>query len=231
MPNPLSDNDAAAKFLDFYGSAAMEKQVVNRLYTQGVRRHNMARQQAEATAVPSKPAVRRTPQQINAFVKRAADGEQALRQRRAIEREQQRRLEINPRAPFVKACFETKEEEEKHLAHMYDHQKKRFGFGERSEAIYGEPDEKKVLEQQWRVAMGSPPRADGKALLVHGAPSCPTQRPHLRSTSALVGDDRENYYAQLAEPIRKWSKVPTECGVNTFSVYTKFRGKKEAHHQ
>ncbi|CCW65018.1 unnamed protein product [Phytomonas sp. EM1] len=222
MPNPYLNNDKAARFVDYYASADMLKESVNRLYYGGIAWKKATEDQAEQMAYPPEPVVFRTQAEIDAYLQQRVYHEQLRRQQRrtALQRE------LYPE-PRVHGRVLSEKELQQHIKHVYNdpirRQKLRqreieriFGTERKLNTVARTPEDEKVLkalEASWRPPSASPShRDDNRCLLVsqyeYYANPTKVSELNLHQRRLPKSTDRERHLQRLADLAKPHSITP-----------------------
>ena len=213
MPNPFTGNEQAAEYLLRLSSGSMERACVERLYHDGVNNRRTAVLKAEAEMYPQQPTVRRSAEEVDAYLNKIKEFS-ARRQRNLIELDQQLyRQPVRHMDPLASKA---------HVKHMHDDQVRRFAR-HRAERLaqYGIKEEKAVpsalrdRESGWRPVATSPQRDDGRRTLGHLSPN---RVKRSSSAATRTKEQQENYLRRLSKPLRRSEKVEPR-GKDDFNLY------------
>lgn len=133
MPSPHRGNDRAARYVSYYGSSRMVDATVNRLYHGGLAQKKAAEAKAEQEAYPPTQAVRRTQEQIDAYLLNRVEAEVLRRKQRRAALRQELYPEVDSPPRFI-----TPGELQKHVRNVYTDPIRRRQLREREiERIFG----------------------------------------------------------------------------------------------
>ncbi|CCW70737.1 unnamed protein product [Phytomonas sp. Hart1] len=213
MPNPYRHNDKAARFVDYYASADMLKESVNRLYYGGMAWKRATVAQTEQMIYPPEPVVCRTQTEIDDYLHHRVHHELLRRQQHRVALQR----ELYPEPKGSRRVLNERELQ-KHIKHVYNdpirRQKLRqreiervFGTERRINPVGRAPEEEKTLkalEASWRPPSASPPHDDDNHRLLvsqyeYYADPNKASDLFLRQRRLTTQKDREQNLRRLAD--------------------------------